>query len=142
MLLRPRNAGGPSAGFAEVIVPPTTDKSDLVSAIDNLTTSRGTVIGAATLKAIDALAAVNPDIQPTSTGAGGPPTATSVQVLDYRVVDAKLSANPKRLIMVSDTPVNALHIYAVDTASDVAVPLPSIPVAVSARSVFSARKVS
>src|SRR5262249_6429888 len=39
------------AGFAELIVPPTTDKQKLTSAIDNLTTARGTVIGAATLKA-------------------------------------------------------------------------------------------
>jgi Ca-activated chloride channel family protein len=63
------------AGFAELVVPPTTDKKQLVQAIDNLTTARGTVIGAATLKAIDALAAVNPDVRPVdATGgtAGGP----------------------------------------------------------------------
>ena len=29
------------AGFAELIVPPTTDKDELTDAIDNLTTSRG-----------------------------------------------------------------------------------------------------
>ena len=52
------------AGFAELIVPPTTDKDDLTDAIDNLTTSRGTVIGAATMKAVDAIAAVNPDVAP------------------------------------------------------------------------------
>jgi Ca-activated chloride channel family protein len=52
------------AGFAELIVPPTTNKDDLTDAIDNLTTSRGTVIGAATMKAVDAIAAVNPDVPP------------------------------------------------------------------------------
>ena len=52
------------AGFAELIVPPTTDKGELTEAIDNLTTSRGTVIGAATLKSLDAIAAVNPDVRP------------------------------------------------------------------------------
>lgn len=57
------------AGFAEVVVPPTTDTDQLVSAIDNLTTARGTVIGAATLKAIDALAGVNPDVWPSGTDA-------------------------------------------------------------------------
>jgi len=66
------------AGFAELVVPPTTDKKQLVQAIDNLTTARGTVIGAATLKAIDALAAVNPDVRPidaaTNSAAGGPAT--------------------------------------------------------------------
>src|SRR5262245_172183 len=52
------------AGFAELVVPPTTDKQRLTDVIDNLTTSRGTVIGAATLKAIDAIAAVNPEVPP------------------------------------------------------------------------------
>jgi Ca-activated chloride channel family protein len=63
------------AGFAEVVVPPTTDTDELVGAIDSLTTARGTVIGAATLKAIDALAAVNPDVWPSGTDAP-PGTAT------------------------------------------------------------------
>jgi Ca-activated chloride channel family protein len=52
------------ANFAQLVVPPTTDKSRLTSAIDNLTTSRGTVIGAATLQAVDAIASVNPDVAP------------------------------------------------------------------------------
>jgi len=52
------------AGFAELLVPPTTDKAKLTDVIDNLTTSRGTVIGSATLKAIDAIAAVNPEVAP------------------------------------------------------------------------------
>jgi Ca-activated chloride channel family protein len=52
------------ANFAQLLVPPTTDKSALTKAIDNLTTSRGTVIGAATLQAVDAIASVNPDVAP------------------------------------------------------------------------------
>jgi Ca-activated chloride channel family protein len=52
------------AGFAQLLVPPTTDKKALTEAIDNLTTSRGTVIGSATLKAIDAIAAVDPNVAP------------------------------------------------------------------------------
>jgi Ca-activated chloride channel family protein len=52
------------AGFAQLVMPPTTDKDKLTEVIDNLTTSRGTVIGAATLKAIDAIAALNPDVPP------------------------------------------------------------------------------
>jgi Ca-activated chloride channel homolog len=62
------------AGFAEVVVPPTTDKQKLTDAIDNLTTSRGTVIGAAELKAIDAIAAVNPDVMPVGNEANGEAT--------------------------------------------------------------------
>jgi Ca-activated chloride channel homolog len=63
------------AGFAELVVPPTTDKAKLTDAIDNLTTSRGTVIGAATLKAIDAIAAVNPQVTPVGNEVSGDSTS-------------------------------------------------------------------
>ena len=53
------------AGFAQLVVPPTTDKAKLNEAIDNLTTARGTAIGAAMLQALDAIAAENPDVQPS-----------------------------------------------------------------------------
>ena len=54
------------AGFAEIIVPPTTDKELLQAAIQNLTTSRGTAIGSATLKAIDAIAEINTAVPPSA----------------------------------------------------------------------------
>lgn len=50
------------AGFAELIVPPTSDKEVLSEAVRNFTTSRGTAIGSATLKSIDAIAEVNPGV--------------------------------------------------------------------------------
>lgn len=53
------------AGFAEIIVPPTNDKEALLAALDNLTTSLGTAIGSATLKSIDALAAINEAVAPS-----------------------------------------------------------------------------
>jgi Ca-activated chloride channel homolog len=52
------------AGFAQLVVPPTSETDQLTSAIDGLTTVRGTAIGAATLKSIDAIAAINPDVAP------------------------------------------------------------------------------
>ena len=52
------------AGFAELVVEPSTDKQSLLKAIDGLATSRGTAIGAAMLKSIDAIAAVNPAVRP------------------------------------------------------------------------------
>ncbi|MEM7334227.1 MAG: VWA domain-containing protein [Chloroflexota bacterium] len=51
------------AGFAEIIVPPTNDKEQLTSAIENLTTSLGTAIGSATLKSIDAIAEINEAVE-------------------------------------------------------------------------------
>lgn len=53
------------AGLAEIVVPPTNDKDVLKDAIRNFTTSRGTAIGSATLKAIDAIAEVNEAVTPS-----------------------------------------------------------------------------
>jgi Ca-activated chloride channel homolog len=52
------------SGFAELIVPPTTIKDELLNAVNALTTSRGTVIGAAILKSLNAVSSVNPDVAP------------------------------------------------------------------------------
>ena len=54
------------AGFAQLIVPPTTDKEALHEAVANLTTARRTAVGSAIIRSLDALAEVNPDIAPVS----------------------------------------------------------------------------
>jgi Ca-activated chloride channel homolog len=56
------------SGFAQVAVAPTTDREPLLRAIDGLTTGRGTTIGAAILKSVDAIAEINPDVAPTDPG--------------------------------------------------------------------------
>ena len=66
------------SGYAQLAVPPTTDREVLAAAIDALTTGRGTAIGAAMLKSLDAIAEINSEVKPvgdvTGTGApGGPP---------------------------------------------------------------------
>ncbi|MEM7797919.1 MAG: VWA domain-containing protein [Chloroflexota bacterium] len=53
-------------GLAELAVPPTRDKEILRNAIINLTTSFGTAIGSATLKSIDAIAEINPNVAPSN----------------------------------------------------------------------------
>ena len=45
-------------------MPPTRDKQQLERAIDSLGTTRGTAIGAAMLKSLDAIAEVNPNVKP------------------------------------------------------------------------------
>ena len=49
-------------GTAELVVPPTNDTDDLVTAIEGFTTSLGTGIGNATLRSLDAIAEINPDV--------------------------------------------------------------------------------
>ena len=52
------------AGYAEMIAAPTTDKDQLRAAVDGLTTGRGTAIGSAILRSVDAIAAINPSVKP------------------------------------------------------------------------------
>src|SRR5919109_3165482 len=52
------------SGFAELVVPPTDDRERLLAAIDGLTVGRGTAIGSALLKGLDAIAEVNPRVRP------------------------------------------------------------------------------
>ena len=52
------------AGFAQLIVPPTTDREALLEAVSSLTTARATAVGSAIARSLDALAEVNPDIAP------------------------------------------------------------------------------
>ncbi|MCO1659672.1 VWA domain-containing protein [Pseudonocardia humida] len=52
------------SGFAQVAVAPTTEREPLTRAIDSLTTGRGTTIGAAILKSVDAIAEINPAVEP------------------------------------------------------------------------------
>lgn len=74
------------SGFAQLSVPPTTDHKALIGAIDGLTTGRGTAIGAAMLKALDAIAEVNAEVKPvgdvaaTAGSAGGTAAASPAPV--------------------------------------------------------------
>ena len=52
------------SGFAQLTVPPTTERAGLLRAIDSLTTGRGTTIGAAILKSIDAIAQIDASVRP------------------------------------------------------------------------------
>lgn len=54
------------AGIAQLIVPPTTDTDALTEAVDNLITARRTSVGSAIMRAVDALAEINPDISPVT----------------------------------------------------------------------------
>ena len=52
------------SAFAELAVPPTRDRGALDRAINNLSTSPGTAIGAAILQSLDAISEVDPQVQP------------------------------------------------------------------------------
>jgi Ca-activated chloride channel family protein len=60
------------SGFAQLAVAPTNDRDQLLQAVDGLTTGRGTTIGAAILKSVDAIAELNPEVAPSDPSLGAP----------------------------------------------------------------------
>ncbi|HET7802371.1 MAG TPA: VWA domain-containing protein [Humibacillus xanthopallidus] len=72
------------SGFAQLAVAPTVDREELLAALDAVTTGRGTTIGAAILRSIDAIAELDPNVapadavdEPTTDGPGlGEPSPT------------------------------------------------------------------
>lgn len=50
------------SGFSQLAVAPTTEREEILSAIDGVTTGRGTTIGSAILTAIDAIAELDPNV--------------------------------------------------------------------------------
>jgi Ca-activated chloride channel family protein len=63
------------SGFAQLTVAPTTEREALLRSLDGLTTGRGTAIGAAMLKSVDAIAEIDPEVAPSDPGTGGDPAA-------------------------------------------------------------------
>jgi Ca-activated chloride channel family protein len=53
------------SGFAQLAVAPTVDRDELLDALDAVTTGRGTTIGAAILRSIDAIAELDPNVAPS-----------------------------------------------------------------------------
>lgn len=53
------------SGLASLLVPPTTDKQQLYSALESMRTGRGTAIGLGILAAVDAIADINPNVVPS-----------------------------------------------------------------------------
>lgn len=70
------------SGISGLLVQPTDDKDELLKAIDDLRTARGTAIGQAILTSIDAIAEANPDVARTGVDlgtTGGSAPAVTVQ---------------------------------------------------------------
>jgi Ca-activated chloride channel family protein len=61
------------SGFAELAVAPTTDRDAITRALDGLTTGRGTTIGSAILKSVDAISEIDPGVAPSDPAPGTVP---------------------------------------------------------------------
>lgn len=63
------------SGLAQLTVPPTTDRDELVAAIDGFTAGRGTAVGSAVLRSVDAIAEINPNVTRSGVDLAGTPGA-------------------------------------------------------------------
>lgn len=90
------------AGFAQLVVPPTADKEELQAAIRSFTTSLGTAIGSATLKALDAIAEVNPDVAPSGVDLGGSAPLPNADATAASEAMAQLGYQPDIVVLLTD----------------------------------------
>ena len=103
------------AGFAQVAVAPTTEREPLLHAIDSLTTGRGTTIGAAILKSVDAIAEINPEVAPADPGRADPGGADPGRAAPGAVPRAPGSYAPEIVVLLTDG-ANTRGIEPVDAA--------------------------
>jgi Ca-activated chloride channel family protein len=66
------------SSYAELIQPPTTDSEALQSAVESLATGRRTAIGSGILKALDAIAEIDPSVAPSTSSTSREPQPTPV----------------------------------------------------------------
>lgn len=107
------------AGFAEIVVPPTKDKEALQEAVKNFTTSLGTTIGSATLKAIDAIAEINPNVAPSGVDVSTGEPATESEEIVYEpdiivlLTDGANSHGPHPLVAAQQAADRRVRIYTI-----------------------------
>jgi Ca-activated chloride channel family protein len=90
------------SGFAELAVEPTTERDDLIKAIDSLTTGRGTTIGAAILKSVDAISQIDPDVAPASDSASAGTSGSSAPEGGQDRSRAAGSYAPEVVVLLTD----------------------------------------
>ena len=106
------------SGFAEVIQPPTTDAEVLQDAIESLTTGRRTAIGSGILKALEAIARIDPNVAPPVTGlstAAPPPVLSGAYAPDIIVLltDGASNAGPSPLEAARQAADRGVRVYTI-----------------------------
>jgi Ca-activated chloride channel family protein len=107
------------AGFAELILPPTTDQEMLQDAIEGLTTARRTAIGSGILEALDAIAEINKDVAPSvrdgSPGIAVEPVPEGVYAPDIIVLltDGASNAGPRPVDAAQQAADRGVRVYTI-----------------------------
>jgi len=107
------------AGFAEMILPPTTDQEALEASIESLTTGRRTAIGSGILKSLDAIAEIDKNVAPsvteTSPGIAPTPVPKGAYAPDIIVLltDGVSNAGPSPLDAAQQAVDRGVRIYTI-----------------------------
>jgi Ca-activated chloride channel family protein len=105
------------SGFAELVQAPTTDTAKLLTALHSLATGRRTAIGSGLLAAVDAIAAIDPDVSPTTpVGAQGPvPVAPGAYAPDIVVLltDGASNTGPAPLDAAQEAADRGVRVYTI-----------------------------
>lgn len=111
----------------DIAVPPTSDKVALTSAVGGLTTGFGTAMGSATLKAIDVIAAINPDVPPigsdavpTGPGSSVPDLPDIPDIPDIVVIltDGASSQGKDPLVAADEAAARGIRIFTIGFGTD------------------------
>jgi Ca-activated chloride channel homolog len=107
------------SGYAELIQPPTNDTEALQAAIDSLATGRRTAIGAGILKALDAIAEIDPAVAPSTTSNSRGPQPTPVPRGAYApdvivlLTDGVSNAGPQPLDAAQQAADRGVRVYTI-----------------------------
>ena len=107
------------AGFAELMQPPTDDRTLLENAINNLTTARRTAIGSAILRSLDAIAEIDSHITASDTGNLPDGAVTPVPKGEYAphiivlLTDGASNAGPSPLSAAIQASERGIRVYTI-----------------------------
>ncbi len=106
-------------GFAELVQAPTTDRGQLIAALQSLTTGRRTAIGSGILAGIDAISSVDPavprSVTDTTPGDAPPPVTPGTHVPDIIVLltDGASNTGPDPLDAAQQAADRGVRVYTI-----------------------------
>lgn len=119
------------SSFAEIVQAPTSDEELLQAAIDGLATGRRTAIGSAILKAIDAIAEIDPNVAPSVADPSSPNQPTPVPRGAYAphiivlLTDGVSNSGPLPLDAAQEAADRGLKLYTIGFGTANGSPMPN-----------------
>ncbi|MBI5948218.1 MAG: VWA domain-containing protein [Chloroflexi bacterium] len=118
------------SGLAQLVVPPTTDRKELLAAIEAFRAARGTAIGSAVLKAVDAIAEINPNVSRSGIDLDATPGGPAVAVAgDYQpdiivlLTDGATTQGVDPIVAAQEAADRGVRVYTIGFGTDTPAPL-------------------